>query len=323
MRLEQSARTLPKPVLFSTDEVDQTEKVSYWEQRFGSVWGAIKVGQDRSDFLGRIETSDFGDLRFNRISLCGLHFRRSSSTAGATQFFALGFPQKGLAVIERSRRESVFSSGTIYLIRHGEPDETRVHEGFETVNVQIPIHLLKHRVAELPDLSKWNATDSGMPILVRHFVWDLFEQTSSLSSSDRRLLSKQLCDLVSLLLTDHRAASSSDTSVLRAHRSRALRYMEQNLDDPSLGPERIADAIGLSLSYLNKIFAALDLTVMEELRRIRLARAQRMLHSAQFMHCSISEIAFRNGFKSLPDFSRVFRQAFDQSPTQYRGRGDR
>lgn len=322
MRLETSAETSKEPVLFSTEEVDQAQRVSHWEQRFGLVWGAIKVWRDRSDFLGRIETFKFGHLRLNRIALRGLNFRRLTSAPEASQFFALDFPQKGLAVVERRGCELLFRPGSMYFVRHGEPDETHVREEYETLNVQIPVQLLKNRIAKLPELSRWNAIETGMPMLVQHLVWDLFEQTQFLCSSEIEALSGQLCDLIGLLLTDSRASSSADTSVLRAHRNRALHYMEQNLHDSFLAPEQVASTVGLSLSYLNKIFAAFDLTVMGELRRIRLTTARRMLHSAQFTHFSISEIAFRSGFKSLSDFSRAFRQSFGLSPTQFRAQRD-
>ncbi len=43
-----------------------------------------------------------------------------------------------------------------------------------------------------------------------------------------------------------------------------------------------------------------------------------MLATPQFQACSVSDIGTRCGFRSPQDFSRVFRQTFGESPTQYR-----
>lgn len=57
---------------------------------------------------------------------------------------------------------------------------------------------------------------------------------------------------------------------------------------------------------------------MERLRALRLGKAREMLTSAALANLPISEIAYRNGFRSQSNFCRVFRQIYGVSPTQLR-----
>ncbi|MEW9529787.1 helix-turn-helix domain-containing protein [Microbispora sp. NPDC049125] len=100
-------------------------------------------------------------------------------------------------------------------------------------------------------------------------------------------------------------------------RSRAERYIDRNLRDPSLDPRSIAKGLGVSLRTLHRAFAESDESVMAYVRRRRLdhARIEMATHDSSV---TITYLAARWQFADAAHFSRAFRQRFGLTPTQYR-----
>jgi AraC-like DNA-binding protein len=83
------------------------------------------------------------------------------------------------------------------------------------------------------------------------------------------------------------------------------------------GRAAIAQARFISRSYLDRLFVVGD-GVSEVIRAKRLDRVRRDLEDPQLGHEPVFAIGTRWGFVSPSHFSRVFRGAFGQSPTEYR-----
>jgi transcriptional regulator GlxA family with amidase domain len=94
------------------------------------------------------------------------------------------------------------------------------------------------------------------------------------------------------------------------------RYIRAHLADPALGPENIAQAHALSVRALHALFEDAPDSVAGMVRRERLARCREDLELAT--GGSITEIAFRWGFRDAAHFSRVFKREFDITPSEAR-----
>ncbi|HRP77732.1 MAG TPA: helix-turn-helix transcriptional regulator [Aquamicrobium sp.] len=310
---------LGKDSVFFTHDFGKPDDVQRLQASFASFWGPIKVSaRDRSSFYGHLESRAYARLRFNRLNLRSMAFRRFSARDQTVPFLSLGFPQRGKVIVSRGNEEWAIVPDAVYFVRHHEPDITTIPELYESINVQIPLHLLEQRLARIPSFSFLPLTSGSVARVIKHFVWGLREELPHASEEDVRFLSDQLCDLIAGVMGDAREPSGSETMALRAHRERVLKYLEDRAHEHALTPSGIAGEMGISVSYLHRVFAAGGNTVMAELRRIRLMRAQRMLASGAFRGLPVSEIALRCGFKSLPSFSRAFRQAAGVSPVEFR-----
>lgn len=97
--------------------------------------------------------------------------------------------------------------------------------------------------------------------------------------------------------------------------SRALLYIRTHAtENPYVG--EIARAVGVSLSSLQTRFQKqLGRPLIEEVRRVRLARAQELLVETDL---SMSMVAERCGFPNSQRFSILFRTATGETPTGYR-----
>lgn len=112
------------------------------------------------------------------------------------------------------------------------------------------------------------------------------------------------------------AATPAEGSPLTVLRARADQYIERHLLEASLGPSDIADAIGVSVRTIHRIFNLSGESVMAYVRRRRLHHARNELLAES--NPTISSIATRWLFSDASHFTRVFRQHFGMPPNRYR-----
>jgi transcriptional regulator GlxA family with amidase domain len=97
-----------------------------------------------------------------------------------------------------------------------------------------------------------------------------------------------------------------------------LSAMEANLETP-LARAGLAGAAGISLRQLERLFRRhLGRGVQEHYRRLRLDRARLLLRESAM---PVLDVAVATGFSSASQFSRAYRRAFGESPTETRVEG--
>jgi AraC-like DNA-binding protein len=111
----------------------------------------------------------------------------------------------------------------------------------------------------------------------------------------------------------------TEPMVQRSNKENKLNLFEKMVDEEfsfSKGPRYYADALHISINYLNKICQEFRNTTCGEIirKRIRL-EAERYLH---YTSLSVSEIAFKLGFESSSYFVTFFKQKNKITPEQYR-----
>lgn len=112
-------------------------------------------------------------------------------------------------------------------------------------------------------------------------------------------------------------------SLFKAPRDRELlvgdikNYIECYITDDTLTPSTIAAAFEISTRYVHKLFEHDGHTIGEWILERRLSRS---VDDLVLPESSITETAFRWGFKDLGHYSRTFKKRFDVSPSVYRKR---
>lgn len=99
---------------------------------------------------------------------------------------------------------------------------------------------------------------------------------------------------------------------------RAKAYVQANIGDPRLDPERVAAAVGLSLRRLQELFQERDRSIADWTWERRLERAAGVLADPACLHLPIGTVAFDCGFASQAHFTNRFRRRFDLPPREYR-----
>ena len=101
----------------------------------------------------------------------------------------------------------------------------------------------------------------------------------------------------------------------QSRRDEALRFIQQHLADPTLGPERVAAHLGLSVRQLSRVFEGDGVANM--ITEQRLLHAERLLRRLS-SSVQIAEVAARAGFPSPAHFSRTYRRRFGVTPREAR-----
>lgn len=92
--------------------------------------------------------------------------------------------------------------------------------------------------------------------------------------------------------------------------------IRNNLNDPALSVESLADELRCSARYLSKIFQQeTGERIIEQIARLRLSNAIDALKHTQL---SVKEIATACGYSDANYFARVFRRAMSKSPQEFR-----
>lgn len=104
---------------------------------------------------------------------------------------------------------------------------------------------------------------------------------------------------------------------------RICRSLEGQLGNPELTVQAVASAEGVSVRYLQQLFARFGQTVTGYLQSRRLERARAELISPLHAQLTISEICFRWGFNQSAHFSRAYRDRFGEAPRDTRNRARR
>jgi len=131
--------------------------------------------------------------------------------------------------------------------------------------------------------------------------------------------------LVPMLASAGGVEARGGVAALRARQfERICRTIETRLTDAELSVQAIARGEGVSVRYLQQLFARSGQTVSSYVRERRLERARADLVNPLHAQLSISEIGFRWGFNQSAHFSRTYRDRFGEAPRETRrGRTNR
>ncbi|MGF1452327.1 MAG: AraC family transcriptional regulator [Opitutales bacterium] len=127
-----------------------------------------------------------------------------------------------------------------------------------------------------------------------------------------------LLDMLAVLATlpTRRLASPTSTTPSESDELEASFELILTRFREPLSQAEVARQAGLSPTAFSRHFKrATKLTFSQFLNRVRLGNACRLLQQSTL---PINEIAFSSGFENLSNFNRRFREAYGQSPREYR-----
>jgi signal transduction histidine kinase/DNA-binding response OmpR family regulator len=116
---------------------------------------------------------------------------------------------------------------------------------------------------------------------------------------------------------DKRDIESPDEHLL----NRVIKVINENMDNPDLSVEDIADKVGISrVHFYRKMKELTGQSPRDFLKAIRLKEAARLLSSKRL---DMTSVCATIGFKSLSNFSTCFKATYGMSPSEYaKSKGD-
>ncbi|MBK6011809.1 helix-turn-helix domain-containing protein [Streptomyces sp. MBT53] len=146
----------------------------------------------------------------------------------------------------------------------------------------------------------------------------LAQEIGTVAPAAREELARAVADLLATLAADRLAPTEPPGAQEATLFDRVKATIETRLSEPELSPQALADAHGVSLRYLHKLFHEHDTTVGGWIRRRRLESCRAELARPTAADRTIAAVAARWGFVSPTHFSHAFRKAYGMPPAQYR-----
>jgi AraC-like DNA-binding protein len=154
--------------------------------------------------------------------------------------------------------------------------------------------------------------------LARRHLLQLSAVGAAVSESEAALLTENLCNLIAL-------ASARDIEPGRLQPELQIQailvFCRQNLHDPDLSPQRVADRFRMSVRTLHARFSQIGQTFGRWLLNARVDACGAALRDVHQCNLNISEIAYRMGFNDLSHFNKAFRARFGMTPRDWRNAG--
>ena len=274
-------------------------------------------------FLSRFETSRFGPLDVTRASVRTRstgHRSRDLLDAKDPDHFVLNIVQSGFVRQVQFGRRIETPSGFMSLSSSRFPFESAQLTTTHAMYIKIPGATLRSVIGAAEEFCAVPMDVRTGPGFVFHeCLKSIWREREVLDESDREALSENLIDLFASLCRNLRErmpvrAKSIGTQILE----KAGRYIDSNLSDPELGPERIAKALHVSRGHLHAVARDHGPTIGRMILLKRLERSRRLLADRKFAHRKIIDVAFDSGFNQPAHFSRVFKAQFGLSPRAFR-----
>lgn len=312
--------------IISTREVAPRERLAYWREHISRRHIQFDVEPLDADlpFEAEIHGALLGGVVFGYSRLVGVCGERTRAHVAADMLdhYVLGLSAVS-SWVQQDGREAWVGPEALVLFDGAKPLAYLHDHDQRGITVAIPRRYLADRLAETEVAgTRIVSATQGVGRLVRSFCKDLPAVLASEAPVGlREQLAEHFVSLVAL------AFQPSAEGIERARPSvRQLQFqlakdiIDRRLGDAAVSPSAVAAEMGVSRSYLFKLFAEQQVSFQTYLRSRRLASARTDLMNPRFSRLSISEIGYRNGFNNASHFSRSFTQLYGESPRAYRSR---
>jgi AraC-like DNA-binding protein len=189
--------------------------------------------------------------------------------------------------------------------------------------VLFPRNLLRLPVSQLSQLiARPISGHAGLGPMVSSFVVQVGNQSAHELGSATTYLADAVLDMLAASFAEQ-LNDATGWSLHADRKSFLLRiraFIECHLDDRGLDVSIIAAAHHVSVRYLQKLFEQEGQTVAGWIRDRRMERCRRDLTNAALADIPVHSIAANWGLGSASHFSRLFREAFGETPSDYRAR---
>ncbi|GJF32764.1 AraC family transcriptional regulator [Kitasatospora sp. NE20-6] len=284
--------------------------------------------EEPREFRAEASAVDLGPVQLSEFSYGPLRSRRTPALIRKSdpEQYQLALVTGSPMWISQRRNDSGLISGDMVLWDTSHPYEAGAPDSGDPVRaviLQIPKSVMPIRAEKIDRLLAHRIPgDTGVGAILAQLISTLRSNLTGCSEHERTRLGRIAVDLTSTCLA--RNLDSYDDLPVESRSASLMAeindFIDANLSDTELTPKAIADHHNISLSRLHLLFQGEEESVAASIRRRRLERCRTDLTKAELLHHPVHAIAARWGFRSAPAFNRVFRKAYQMTPTELRHR---
>lgn len=312
--------TLEKPARqrWTTADVESRHALAYWVDTICKSFLEIDIDSPaRDQFRAQLDQSDFGPATLHLVQADTQTVRRTPARIAQSRYagYFLLLLREGQLRFQQYGRESSIETGDCVLIDCNAPYRLECLNTTRSVALRFPRDWLRNWLPSPEDLAgRPLRSGKGWGTALSAALANLDTDREQELALPEGVVAEQIAALLAL-------AAGPDAQISRASDkllNRIRRTIRDRCHESGLTPGAIADAHGISKRYLHYLFAHADTTFGNELMRVRLECAHRLLSDTRYAALAVGEVAARCGFLEPSHFARRFRKAWGAGPTEFR-----
>ena len=310
-------------VLVSTKHVHQKERLGYWTDLVSNSFIRCQVkALDDRPFNGFIHTDQLAFVQFSEVSSNRSHVKRTKQDISKITkgYVKILFQMTGESVLMQDGRTAHLRPGQWTIGDCTRPyDLILTTDNYKQFVVQIPQHLLVSRLSGFETMAaRAFCSRTGLGKVTFDLIRSTKSEMGLLNPQATPRLAETLVDLLIANLREifkpNESGSRNSTITLLEIKS----FIHEQLSNPQLSVDLIANKLNLSKSYLHFLFKEEESTVSRYIWDMRLEKSRNALADIRQVDRSITDIAFAWGFNSITHFSSAFKTRYGLSPRAYR-----
>ncbi|CAG7607731.1 helix-turn-helix domain-containing protein [Leucobacter soli] len=283
----------------------------------------LDVTAERSDaFTARLCTAGADGIAFTEVAAKPHLVERTPATieSGGSGQYKVSLLLSGSSILVQDGKELVMRPGDLSIYDTSRPYSLLFTEEFRNLIVMFPKDRLELPGPDAQQLTaeSLGAEHPGLGAVLTAFLSQFPEQLTDLGPRVQTKLAHTSLDLIGTLLSTILGADPAQQDPHQVLLRRIHEYIDDHLASPDLSPGGVAAAHYISKRHLHALFHETGMTVSTWVRERRLERCRQDLLDPRFEDRPVSAIAARWGLMDAAHFSRVFKETFGVSPTEFR-----
>lgn len=263
-----------------------------------------------------------GSLRFSEVWSDPQIVRRSKQqiAKSTTEDFLISFQLEQQGLVRQGGREALLTPGSFTLYDATQPYSLTFQERFHQFIVQMPKAVLSRHLMHPEQYTAITISGkSGLGAVLTNFIFSLVKELHNVKQAPDEL-SENLVNMIALAFSSSVMLEEigDNSIVLESLKRRVRQYIDNNLCNPELSNTHIAQAQGISIRYLHKLFQNEEETIHNLILHKRLEKAYQLLNDEAYAGHSIELVAYSIGFSSAAHFSRTFKKFYGVCPSEVR-----
>ena len=307
-----------------TASVPMRDSADLWVQAVSELFVPLECAPHRgAAFHGRLRAGSLGP-----VQLCGLEVsphtvKRTPRLAANTRGdqYKLSLILGGEALVVQDSREAVLGPGDFAIYDCSRPYTFVSNDLFRMLVCVLPRDIIGMSPERVSAITATRIpSGSGIAWAMAPFLKRLADLAirDEVPADEHRVV-ESVVDLVESLCATAMGDDAGPHAHSRAELLLRIRaYIDSHLGDPELTPTQIAAAHFISKRYLHKVFEGEGVSVSRWIRERRLECCRSALADPQRRDETVTSIGMRWGLMDAAHFSRLFREAYGCTPTEYR-----
>ena len=295
-----------------------------YRQAVVSSFVPLDVSRVSADpFWGRLRSVDFDDAHVHEVTASQHMVERTESLVAVSdeRFYKASLQVSGTGLLIQDGREALLQPGDLAIYDTARPYSLIFEQDMRMLVLMFP----REQLGLPPDMMRqltahrFSSTD-GLGAMIIPFLQNVSQNLDRVGGATGPRLVHTAIDLITTMFANELDLEADPRDSHQLLMQQVRHYIETNLGSPELSPSQIAAAHFISTRHLHGLFREKGTTVSTWIRERRLENCRRDLIEPLNAHLSVGAIAARWGFVEAAHFSRVFKAAYETSPSELRAR---